>query len=216
MERKITALKAQGKNPQRINVFLDGEFAFGLSRRVAAWLQVGQILTEAQIEQLLQEDRLESLYQRCLHYLSYRPRSEQEMHRYLMGYEQDETVRAQVIERLKSNGWVDDQRFAEQWVENRVVFRPRSKKALVLELRQHGIQPTVVEQAVQDLDEAEMAYQAVQKVLHRYRDSERLTFRRKLQDYLARRGFSYEVILPTILRCWQEIHQEIDQGQEEE
>ncbi|GAB4469817.1 MAG: RecX family transcriptional regulator [Anaerolineales bacterium] len=214
--RTVTALKAQQKNPQRINVFLDGEFAFGLSRIVAAWLQVGQKLSEEQVCKLIQEDRVESLYQRTLHYLSYRPRTEQEMQRYLMNREQDENVRELVLERLKRNGWLDDRRFAEQWIENRAAFRPRSKKALVLELRQHGVQPAIIDQAVRELNEEELAYQAAQRVLYRYRDCDRQVFRRKLYDFLVRRGFSYEIVLPTILRCWQEIHQETITGQEED
>ena len=50
MDQKITALKAQKRNPNRINVYLDGIFAFGLARVVAAWLQVGQTLSDEKIE----------------------------------------------------------------------------------------------------------------------------------------------------------------------
>ncbi len=213
--RTVTALKAQKNNPQRINVFLDGQFAFGLSRLVAAWLQVGQTLTEERLAQLLQEDRLESLYQRALRYLSFRPRSEKEMRLYLLRHEQDERVRELVLERLKANGWLDDQRFAAQWVENRVAFRPRGKKALALELKQRGIQATDIDQAVQELDEEELAYQAAQKVLGRYKNLDQNTFRRKLYDLLVRRGFSYEVVLPTIHRCWQENRQNTGIEQED-
>jgi len=213
--RTVTALKAQKNNPQRINVFLDGQFAFGLSRLVAAWLQVGQTLTEERLAQLLQEDRLESLYQRALRYLSFRPRSEKEMRLYLLRHEQDERVRELVLERLKANGWLDDQHFAAQWVENRVAFRPRGKKALALELKQRGIQATDIDQAVQELDEEELAYQAAQKVLGRYKNLDQNTFRRKLYDLLVRRGFSYEVVLPTIHRCWQENRQNTGIEQED-
>lgn len=213
--RTVTALRAQKNNPQRINVFLDGQFAFGLSRLVAAWLQVGQKLTEEHLEQLLREDRLESLYQRALRYLSFRPRSEQEMHLYLHRYEQDEHVCTLVLERLKEHGWLDDQRFAVQWVENRAAFRPRGKMALAQELKQRGVQSAVIEQAVQELNEEEMAYQAAQKVLGRYKNLDRQTFQRKLHDFLLRRGFAYEVVLPTVHRCWQENHQNTGIEQED-
>lgn len=194
---------------------MDGQFACGLSRIVAAWLQVGQSLSEERLAQLLQEDRIESLYQRAMRYLSLRPRSEQEMRLFLMSHEKDEQIRELVIERLRARGWLDDQRFAAQWVENRVAFRPRGKKALALELRQRGVRAAVIEQVVQELDEEEMAYQAAQKVLYRYKDLDHQTFRRKLYDLLIRRGFSYEVVLPTIHRCWQEIHQNPKAEQEE-
>lgn len=213
--RTITALKAQQKNPQRINVFLDGEFAFGLSRIVAAWLQVGQTLTEERMTQLLLEDRVESLYQRVLKFLSFRPRSERELTQYLLNYEKDEQVRALVLERLRAKGWLDDRRFAAQWVENRASFRPRGKKALVFELYQRGVQTDVIEQALQDFDEAEMAYLAAQRVLSRLQGLDKQAFQRKLYEMLMRRGFSYEVVRPTIQRCWQELHQKTEMEQEE-
>ena len=50
MGRKITALKAQKRNSQRINVYLDDEFAFGLSRFAAAWLQIGQELSPKKLK----------------------------------------------------------------------------------------------------------------------------------------------------------------------
>ena len=137
------------------------------------------------------------------------------MRLYLLRHEQDERVRELVLERLKANGWLDDQRFAAQWVENRVAFRPRGKKALALELKQRGIQATDIDQAVQELDEEELAYQAAQKVLGRYKNLDQNTFRRKLYDLLVRRGFSYEVVLPTIHRCWQENRQNTGIEQED-
>jgi len=90
-----------------------------------------------------------------------------------------------------------------------------AKKALAFELKQRGVQAATIEQAVQELDEEEMAYQAAQKVLERYKNLDRQTFRRKLYDLLIRRGFSYEVVLPTIHRCWQENHQNTGIEQED-
>ena len=49
MNHRITAIQAQKRNPQRVSVFLDGEFAFGLSRIVAAWLAVGQEISDEKI-----------------------------------------------------------------------------------------------------------------------------------------------------------------------
>ena len=83
MAKTITALKVQKKNHQRLNVYLDGEFAFGLSRFVAAWLQVGQELTEAKITELLSDDELESAYQQSLKFIGYRIRTTYEVDQHL-------------------------------------------------------------------------------------------------------------------------------------
>ena len=80
---KITALKVQKRNPNRVNVYLDDEFAFGLARIVAAWLHIGQELSVDKIALLQAQDAGEVAYLQALHFISFRPRSEVEVHRKL-------------------------------------------------------------------------------------------------------------------------------------
>ena len=58
--RTVTAIEVQQKNPQRVNIYLDDQFAFGLSRITAAWLKVGQGLSEEKIASLQAEDAREA------------------------------------------------------------------------------------------------------------------------------------------------------------
>ena len=62
-----------------MNIYLDGEFAFGLARITAAWLKVGQELGDEKIDKLQAEDARERAYQQALLFLSYRARSEEEI-----------------------------------------------------------------------------------------------------------------------------------------
>jgi len=73
MMHTITALTLQKRNRQRVSVFLDGEYSFGLARIVAAWLEVGQELSDEKIAQLRAEDEREVAYQRALRLIQYRP-----------------------------------------------------------------------------------------------------------------------------------------------
>jgi regulatory protein len=205
MGRKITALVVQKRNPQRINVFLDGEFAFGLSRFAAAWLQVGQELEPGKIEALLEADAQEVAYQRALHFVSYRPRSEAEIRQNLRQHEVLENVVVAVIERLRAAGLVDDLQFAQNWVENRTAFRPRGRRALAAELRQKGLPDPVIEQAIGELDEEMLAYEAAIKQSRKYQGLARPEFRQKMGAFLARRGFGYGAAAAAIERAWAEI-----------
>lgn len=213
VERRVTALIVQKRNPQRVNVHLDGEFAFGLARIVAAWLQVGQQLSEEKIAQLQAEDGYEVAYQKALNFLSYRPRSEAEVRRNLQEHETPEPVIEYVIERLKNSGLLDDTRFAQIWVENRSEMRPRSRRALAQELRQRGVAAQEIEQSLENLDEEEMAYQAARKQARKFRALPWQDFRQKLFRFLAQRGFDFEVISAATHRVWQEIK---DATEEEE
>jgi regulatory protein len=213
MARKITALKLQKHNHQRINVYLDGEFAFGVSRIVAAWLEVGQELSDEKISQLQAEDNQEVAYQRALKFIGYRVRSEAEVRDKLAKSDYSDDIIEKVIQHLGRVGILDDKRFAEAWVENRVEFRPRSRRALSFELRQKGISDNVIEETLANTPEDEqLAYLAASKQSRKYRNLEWPDFRRKLSGYLARRGFSYYTIAPVMDRVWAELRSNQDTG----
>jgi regulatory protein len=214
--RKITALVAQKRNPNRVNVHLDGEFAFGLARIVAAWLRVGQELNEEKIEQLQAEDARERAFQQAMLFLSYRARSESEIRQNLRKHEIPEPVIEQTLERLRQAGLANDNQFARAWVENRSAFRPRSRRMMAMELRQKGLNDEAVASATEDVDDKALAYEAAQKRIARYKGLEWNEFRKKLSDFLARRGFSYSVIAPVVTRLWNEAHQDEHHYEEED
>jgi regulatory protein len=204
MDHKITALKLQKHNLQRVNVYLDGEFAFGLSRLAAAWLVVDQQISDEKIALLQAQDAFETAYQQALNFLNYRQRSQAEVRKNLQIHQVPDQIIASVLERLKSNGLVDDHSFAQIWVENRAEFRPRSKKALISELRQHGLDNEMIDQAVEQVNEDQQAYQAAVKHLNKMDTTEWQEFRKRLTNYLLRRGFSFDVINPVVHKVWEE------------
>jgi len=213
---RITALTLQKRNRQRVSVFLDGEYAFGLARIVAAWLEVGQELSDEKIAQLRAEDEREVAYQRALRLIQYRPRSENEIRQLLRRHATPEESAEEVIERLKQSGLVNDAGFAQTWVENRAELRPRSRRALAYELSQRGVDAQVIEQSLSAIDDDVMAYQAAQRPARKYKDLEWNDFRQKMYRYLAQRGFNYESSAQAINRIWQEIHSEQPILEEEE
>jgi regulatory protein len=204
--KKITALEAQKKNPNRVNVYLDGEFAFGLTRITAAWLKVGDALTDEKIARLQFEDAQERAYQQAMLFLSYRARSENEIRQNLRKHEFPEEIIERTLERLRQSGLANDSAFARAWVENRSAFRPRSRRALTMELRQKGLDDDTVNAAVSAVDEPALAYESARKRAARLNGLEWGEFRRKLFEYLARRGFSYDVAAPVVAQIWNEMH----------
>ncbi|MCC6956112.1 MAG: RecX family transcriptional regulator [Anaerolineales bacterium] len=215
MEHRITALKVQKRNQQRVNVYLDGEFAFGLARITAAWLSVGQVLSEEKIAQLQAEDELEKYYQRALRLLNYRPRTETEISQYLQKKSASEDIIGIVLNRLKTSGLVDDERFAQTWVENRTELRPRSRRALVYELRQRGVSDEIIQDSIDQTDDGDLAYQAALRRARRITSLDWNEYRQKMLRYLAQRGFNYDVSNEAARRVWDEIHiTEINQGEE--
>jgi regulatory protein len=209
MDRKITALKAQKRYPNRVSVYLDGEFAFGLARIVAAWLHVGQTLNEQQILKLQNQDTVEVAYQKALRHLSYRPRSEAEVRQKLESSGYTEAVVETVTTRLLENKLIHDPQFAQMWIENRSTFRPRSRRVMKMELKQKGIHDETIEAALADaVGDEDLAYQAATRRAHKYAGLEWQPFREKLSGFLARRGFSYGTIAPVVRQVWEELKAE--------
>lgn len=208
MMKKITAITAQKKNPNRVNIYLDGEFAFALARITAAWLKIGDTLNDEKIASLQAEDSKERALQQALLFLSYRARSEKEIRQNLLKHEYSEDVIEITLQRLRDTGLANDNDFAHAWVENRNTFRPRSRRALTMELRQKGLDEETVKSAVSDVDESALAYDTARKRAPRFQGLEWSEFRKKLSEYLTRRGFPYSVIAPVVTQIWNEAHAE--------
>lgn len=194
MSGRITALEPQTRSRERVNVYLDGEFAFGLALGAALNLRIGDILTETDIAALKIADEGERAREKALNYLSYRPRSEAEVRRYLEQREFATQTVNEVVQRLCQVGLIDDHAFAQFWVENRSRFRPRGERALVQELRQHGIAPAVIENALSEYDAAAAGETYVREQARRLAALPPEQFRRRLAERLARRGFAYDLI----------------------
>ena len=213
---KITAIVSQKGDPNRVSIHLDGEYAFGLAQIVAAWLKVGQDLSEERIASLQAEDASERAYQQAMLFLSYRTRSEAEIRQNLRKHDLPEEVIEQTLGRLREAHLVDDGQFARSWVENRNTFRPRSRRALAVELRQKGLSDEVAQSALAAVDDEVLAYEAGLKKIRRLEALEWNEFRRKLSEFLARRGFPYSVITPVVSRLWNEGHTEQHISEDEE
>lgn len=198
----ITALKIQERNKERVNVFVDNEFALAITAMAAATLKKGQYLSDAEIEQLKSGDQLDKAYDHAVRYLGFRPRSQAEVERYLREKAYSPEVIAQTLERLRQQQYVDDQAFAQFWLENRERFKPRGRQALRYELRQKGLDSNLIDEALTGLDEEDSAWAAVADKLARWRSLDEQAFKQKVIAFLSRRGFNYEVAGQTAQRAW--------------
>ncbi len=201
----ITALKVQQRNKRRVNVYLDGQYAFSLAITEAARLRRGQYLSDEDIEGLGSRDLVEKAHNRALDFLSYRPRSRAEVERHLRNKNVPDEVIAEVVERLSAAELLDDLAFARYWVDNRDRFNPRGSRMLRHELRQKGVGDEIINQALADVDEDENANRLAMRRAQRMIHLDEQAFRHKLSAYLARRGFPYDVVLPAVEKAWQEL-----------
>jgi len=201
----ITALRLNTRKKQ-VNVFIDGLFSFTIADELAVTnhLAVGRELSTSQIEELTQSNLFHKCMDAAVQFLSYRPRSESEVRQRLRQRGFDREAIEQVILKLKERRLIDDTTFAEFWINNRLSFSPRSARLINLELRRKGVDARTASDVVQSLDDEHYAYEAGLKKAHRLSRLDYDEFRRRLYDYLRRRGFNYACCKRAVERLWQE------------
>lgn len=198
----ITGLSIQKRNSARVNVFIDGEFAFGLALDIAAALRTGQALSDEEIGALQHRDQIAVARERAVRLLARRPYSSTEIERNLRknGFS-DEVIDA-VKHHLADTELINDGAFASFWVEQRETFRPRSRMALRQELQLKGIDRDTISDALSVIDEHDSARRLATKQARRWSQLDEDTFRTKLSGYLLRQGFGYDIVREVVRETW--------------
>lgn len=195
----ITSINPQ-KNGKRVNVYLDGKFGFGidLENFVKFGLRVEQELTGAEIENIIKKAEFQKTYDKILLFGSLRPRSQKEYRDWLRKHKVHESIHEELFNRLKRLDFLNDKKFATWWVDQRLSFKPRGPAALRAELRQKGVDPKVVDQLISESvnqeDQIKTAKKLIEKKKYMWSKLDNVTARRKMSEYLLRKGYGWDVI----------------------
>ncbi|MGB6839103.1 MAG: RecX family transcriptional regulator [Microgenomates group bacterium] len=197
----ITAIKPQ-KNKKRVNIYLDGKFGFGidLENLMKLALKVEQELTEKEIEEIIRKAEFQKTYDKLVRFTTLRPRSKKEIDTWLMKHKVYESLHKELFNKLKRLELLDDKKFTWWWIEQRTTFRPRGKRALFAELRQKGIDRDLIKEILDEaeIDEEKIACQLLEKKRYKWEKLPKLEAKKKMSEFLARKGFSWEIIKQAI------------------
>jgi regulatory protein len=200
--KTITSLETQKGNPSRVNVFLNNRYAFAVRLIDAAVLKQGQALSQEEISRLKKADDRYKAYRAAIYFLAYRARSQTETERHLNRKGFSSEIVNQTIERLRSQKYLDDLEFSQARIKSRMRRKPASKSVLRFELNQKGIDEKIIEKVLVDVDNGELARNCVEKKLRLWGNLGRKDFKKKILNYLKRRGFNYEVSLNAYRHAW--------------
>lgn len=144
-------------------------------------------------------DDFEKFYLRAVHFLKFRPRSEKEVRDKLLQNKAPEDVIIRIVERLKQQKFLDDTEFAKWWIRQRTEFRPKSERIIRLELLQKGVSKEVVDALLREDEEVEVDDVAQARKLIESRERRLVHLepkerKKKLIEFLARRGFDWDTI----------------------
>ena len=204
----ITAIAKQKRRP-RVDVFVDGRLALSLSIALVlqAGLKHGDVVTAERLEALRQADERQQTHEAALRLLAYRPRSEAELRSRLARRGLPLAVVQETMERLREQGLLDDDAFARYWVDARQQSSPRGRRLLRRELLAKGIAVETARQAVAAVANEETAHRAAEKKARSLHDLDYATFRRRLGQFLLRRGFPYDTARALVEELWRQSQQ---------
>lgn len=199
---RITALKQQIKNPDRVSVFVDAKYSFSLtlSQIISEKLKVGLELNDQQINDLKSKSTDEKLRLKALNWTLLRPRSTRELKDYLKratyqknrtgdSNEQTKLTVDDIVEDFMNRGWVNDEIFARWWIERRS-RADRSRSHIKSELMGKGVSREIITEVLSEKDDSLALYVLVTKL----KSKPKYADRQKLMRYLVGKGFSYSSV----------------------
>ncbi len=199
-ERKITKIERQENNRQRLSIYLDGEFAFGLNDEIVLKhnINVNQTLQEDQIEDLLSEDEKKRVKQKAFSYLARRDHSEKELSDKLRRKGFREPIIIGLIEDLKQSQLINDGTFSRQFARNKIIQKSIGRRELAFSLKQKGISKDILEATLEEVysefDEKELALRLANQKLKTIKNIEPIKVKKRISDFLFRRGFNWEIV----------------------
>ena len=206
----VTDIKQAIKNPNRANIFVNGKYRFSLDifQLTQLNVKIGAKFSKVEIENLEQQSEFGKLYALALNYCLMRPHSEKEIRDYLWKKTLNRKLKnhktgkfydkkgvsklsvEQVLDRLIEKKYINDEKFARFWIENRNQRKGSSIKKLKSELFSKGVSSEIIEQILENSkrNDSEEIQKIIAKKAKKYSDE------KKLVAYLARQGFSYDEI----------------------
>jgi regulatory protein len=204
----VTKVERQKKHPSRVSIHIDNQYAIGIHKEVLlqSGLRVGDQVSERTIDELKKQEELHKARESSLRLLSHRARSEKELRDRLKQKGLSLESITKVIGSFTQSGLVDDLEFARAFAHDKLLRKPMGRSMLTQQLRQKGISKEIIEQVLSEvyerMKEDEYAVELARNRFERFKSAfdglEPMKQRKKLSDYLSRRGFAWETVAKAI------------------
>ena len=182
---------------KRAVIFVDSRQAAYARPRDSERLAVGHPVSDQALAELQRRYDHHGAYLQAVRFLGPRNRSASEIRHHLTAKGWNGEACQQAIARLKQEGYVDDRLFARQWIDYRSRTAPRSRMAIMQELKQKGIARETILSAVATMDEAALALDCAQKKARQWLRYDGAQKEQRIAAFLQRKGFTYAVCRET-------------------
>lgn len=189
---KITLISVQSNKKNRCNVFVDGEFAFGLAVETAMQhrLKVGQEISEYDIKRITEDGERKDALDKAVNYVSKSLKTKKQVKTYLLGKGYSEQTACYVVDKLKEYNYINDEEYAKRYLES--CSKNQGKRLSEYKLMMKGVRKEVIEKAYDNVEVS--AKDDALKLAEKYMKNKENTKENlvKAYRYLIGRGFSYD------------------------
>ena len=200
----VTAIEQQKKDPDKYNVFVDGEFAFSLYMQDILFFKIkeNEEIAEDKYSYIVNEVIYIKAQDKALNYLGFKMRTEKEIRDKLESYDYSENVIERVMEFLLKYNYIDDFKYAMSYIRQTQRLKPLGSYGIKMKLREYGVKDEIIENAIleSELDEEEDAYSLLMKKIGEKKELDEKE-KKKYHDFLLRRGYSYDIIKEVFKRA---------------
>ena len=197
---KITKIEKQKKDKNRYNIFLDGEFSFGLYEDsvLKYGLRTEDELDEKKVAEMREFDEFTFGKKVAYSFLAYKQRSKKEIVKKLKLKKISSAAIDKITELLEKQKYVDDKTYAKNYLDDKLARRPVGKRLARLKLMEKGIEKETADNIIDENYSGEKEYELAQEVLKKYKkkvkckdDADKKS---KCYRHLISKGFDYEII----------------------
>lgn len=206
---KITDLKIQKSNKARANLYLDGEFAFGVEMLTVMklGLKIGQEVSQEKLAEAVFDSEKSVAFGKAVDYLARGMKTSKQMREYLFKKGYDEQVTEYVVTKLNEYKYLDDKTYAKVYVEQN--GKTKGNRRLQQELQQKGIGREQAEAAASLDDETSRANAAALAAKYVKNKTVDVKTLQRLQRYLLSRGYNYETV-NSVVRQYKDFSDDVE------
>jgi len=197
---KITKIEPQKRNKNRVSVYIDETFAFGVDMEVAytCGLKEGLDIDRQWLDEVVRKEEQSRAQNYALNLLSYRARSEREIMERMQQKGYESSVIEDTIAYLKEQGYLDDYAFAEMFIRDKSELNKYGQNRIKTELYKKGVAREVINGLIEEMidsnSEYEKAKELAEKKIKSYQQDSKQAQYRKLNGFLIRKGYPYDVV----------------------
>lgn len=203
--KKITKIEIQKNNKNRVNIYLNDSFAFGIDLNIMIKYSLAKNveLEEEFIDEILKAEEEINAYNYALSVLARNAKSEKQLRTKMQEKGYDRQFIDNAIIRLKQQKYIDDERYSEMLINSKINNSKYGKRKIKGTLYEKGINPEIIDEKLSQIseeDELERAYNLAAKKLRTLKEEDTRKISIKLSNYLVNKGFEFSTVKKAVSR----------------